>query len=55
LSDIPTTSPSETTLAKSEGAMSVCTTFKVQTVERKTYLLRYDDETDEWTPKSESI
>ena len=25
------------------------TYFKVQTVERKTYLLRYDEETDEWT------
>jgi hypothetical protein len=26
--------------------------FKVQTVERKTYLLRYDEETDEWTLQS---
>jgi hypothetical protein len=28
------------------------TYFKVQTVERKTYLLRYDEETDEWTLQS---
>ena len=28
------------------------TFFKVQTVERKTYLLRYDEETDEWTLQS---
>ena|SRR5690348_2482432 len=26
--------------------------FKVQTVERKTYLFRYDEETDEWTLQS---
>src|SRR5262245_47041677 len=28
------------------------TYFKVQTVEDKTYLLRYDEETDEWTLQS---
>ncbi len=28
------------------------TYFKVQTVERKTYLLRYDEEADEWTLQS---
>jgi hypothetical protein len=28
------------------------TYFKVQTVERKIYLLRYDEETDEWTLQS---
>jgi len=28
------------------------TYFKVQTVEGKTYLLRYDEETDEWTLQS---
>ncbi len=28
------------------------TYFKVQTVERKTYLLRYDEETDEWALQS---
>src|SRR5262249_22972421 len=28
------------------------TYFKVQTVERKTYLLRYDEETHEWTLQS---
>jgi hypothetical protein len=28
------------------------TYFKVQTVERKTYLLRYDEETDEWKLQS---
>jgi hypothetical protein len=28
------------------------TYFKVQSVEGKTYLLRYDEETDEWTLQS---
>jgi len=35
-----------------QGYQPYATYFKVQTVERKTYLLRYDEETDEWTLQS---
>jgi|SRR5215510_2595709 len=35
-----------------QGYEPSATYFKVQTIEGKTYLLRYDEETDEWTLQS---